>query len=69
MNYYPEQLRRIAVMCEALDRIDSPQAEGSDAVLHIESIEVIHPEAPDQILGTLVDEIGGGWSFRPVGGA
>jgi hypothetical protein len=65
VNYYPEQLRRIAAMCEGLNKADGLETEGEGAVLS-PRIKVVHPEAPDEVLGYLVDEIGGAWSFEPA---
>lgn len=65
MNYYPDQLRRIAAICEALDKADGLEAEGEWAMLD-NRIKVVHPHEPDFPLGYLVDEDGLGWSFEPA---
>jgi transcription elongation GreA/GreB family factor len=65
MNYYPEQLRRIAEMCEALNKIDGEDTP-ADGVVLASRIEVHHPDDQKEVLGYLVDEVGGAWSFEPV---
>jgi nucleosome binding factor SPN SPT16 subunit len=62
MNYYPDQLRSIAKLIEALNVLDR-EAEGS--VTLVNRIAVVDSES-DETLGYLVDEIGGAWSFLPV---
>jgi len=65
MNYYPEQMRRIADLCEALNKVDGPDA--GDTVVFAQRLPVVHPDEPNVILGYLIDEIGGAWSFEPSG--
>jgi hypothetical protein len=68
VNYYPDQLRGIAAMCEALnkaDGLDSPDC----GVVFAQKLPLVHPDEPNVILGYLIDEIGGSWSFEPNGGA
>jgi nucleosome binding factor SPN SPT16 subunit len=62
MNYYPDQLRSVAKLIEALNVLDR-EAEGS--VTLVNRIAVVDSES-DETLGYLVDEIGGSWSFLPV---
>jgi hypothetical protein len=65
MNYYPEQLRRIAAMCEALNEIDGALAPDTGGMtLQFRPIIVI--DENDTEYGKLADEIGGAWSFFPV---
>jgi hypothetical protein len=55
MNYYPDQLRSVAKLIEALNALDR-EAEGS--VTLASRIAVVDSES-DETLGYLVDEIGG----------
>jgi hypothetical protein len=64
MNYYPDQLRSVVKLIEAMNALDR-EAEGS--VTLASKIAVIDSES-DETLGYLVDEIGGAWSFLPVDG-
>ena len=64
MNYYPDQLRRIADMCEALDKVDGANVpETSGITMGFKNgIPVIDTEHGD-VYGYLADEVGGSWSF------
>jgi len=63
MEYYAEQLDGITGLIKALNVWEeSPVAKD---LLVKSPITLVHPEDPDEILGHLVDEIGGVWSFRP----
>ena len=56
-------------MCEALNKGDGLGTEGEGAEL-APRIKVIYPASnPEEVLGYLVDEIGGAWSFEPVKGS
>jgi hypothetical protein len=58
MNLYPDQLRKIADLCEALDK-----AEGEQGMY----LEAPHRVIEDDChLGELRYEIGGSYSFFPV---
>lgn len=58
-NLYPEQLRGLAAVCEALN---AAEKELDDLMLK-SGIDVT--DSNESVYGTLVDEIGGCWSFRP----
>lgn len=66
MNLYPGQLQAIIVYLEALDRADKDihdlSLDSSLGVL-LDKVPVLESEG-DALLGHLVDEIGGAWSFR-----
>jgi len=65
VNYYPEQLRGIAALCEALNSV--ADAETESKVAFKSRIPVIDADdVPERPIGYLVDEIGGAWSFEPV---
>lgn len=67
MNYYPEQLRWLADLCEVLNEFDKTHPDDLNCRMLIESgVKIIDPGAPDFVFGTLVDEIGGVWSFLPA---
>lgn len=67
-NYYPEQLRSIAAMCETLDSYDKlPEAAGELAFRFRTCVPI--EDNDGTLIGALVDEVGGVWSFRPVDGA
>lgn len=66
MHLYPEQLRQIAALCEALDKIEQVDGENSTLVLQ-QRIAVVEAQQPADVYGHLVDEIGGAWSFAPLG--
>lgn len=56
-DLYPEQLRDIAALCEALNAVDN-----SNPVMRLGDIPV-NDEAGVRV-GWLVDEVGGAWAFR-----
>lgn len=67
MNYYPEQLRQIAAMCEALNNVDKSSGVSAGNLTIKNRIPVIDNEDDAETpLGYLIDEIGGAWSFEPV---
>lgn len=60
INLYPEQLRQIADMCEALDKIDGV---GSGPLRFKQGIQIT--DEYGEVFGYLGDEIGGVWGFWP----
>ena len=64
MSLYPEQLRRIADLCEVLNKVDDVPPQSPDLVLQ-QRIAVVDAMAPEDVYGYLVDEVGGAWSFEP----
>lgn len=63
-EYYPDQLRAFAALCEMLNEFEG---KTTDSSIFIKGpIEVCDGNDPDVPLGHLVDEIGGAWSFKPV---
>lgn len=65
-NLYPEQLKRIGDLCEALNKIDGddvPESGGVTIGLQ-QKIRVVDEHGT--VYGYLSDEIGGAWSFLPV---
>lgn len=64
MNLYPDQLRNIADLIEALNVVDqSPERDITQGVMLGSGIKVLDSDGAST-LGYLVDEIGGAWSFR-----
>lgn len=66
MNYYPEQLRWLADLCEALNAFEKVDGEKDTHMMLQQGIKIVDPQNPDFVFGTLVDEIGGEWSFLPA---
>ena len=63
-NLYPEQLRRIAALCEGLNEVDGI-VENDDTKLGLQQhIQVM--DETGQVYGSLSDEIGGAWAFTPL---
>lgn len=63
-DYYPDQLRAVAKLCELLNTFDR---ESTDSSVFLKGpIVVADGNDPDVPLGVLADEIGGSWSFKPV---
>lgn len=60
LNLYPDQLRRIAAMCEALNKIDDEDPPETQLMFE-QGIPVIDEHGTTY--GYLRDEIGGSWSF------
>lgn len=58
MNLYPEQMKALAAMCEALNAVD-------ERAVQFKRIEV--QDEHGQSLGYLVDEAGGAFSWAPPG--
>jgi len=63
VNLYPDQLRHILCVLDGLDAADKAQASISTGVLIASGIKVLDSDGAS-VLGFLVDEIGGAWSFR-----
>jgi hypothetical protein len=62
MNLYPEQLRRMADICEALDKIDGadiPDSAGVTLGLK-QGIPIV--DEYGEVYGYVGDEVGGSWS-------
>jgi hypothetical protein len=62
---YPNQMRRIADMCDALNKIDGenvPETEGITLMLR-NGIPVV--DESGDVYGHLGDEVGGSWCFWP----
>jgi hypothetical protein len=64
VEYYPDQLKAFATLCETLNEFDRQTNDSS--VFLPSPIAVADGNDPDRAIGHLVDEIGGSWSFRPV---
>ncbi len=64
-NLYPEQLRRIADMCEAMNKIDGIDVpeHGGVTIGFQQNIKVVDEHG--DLFGHLSDEIGGAWAFTP----
>lgn len=60
-NFYPEQLRQIAAMCDALDKADSAFSGEGMSLMLAQGIEVWTEDGV--VVGHLRDEVGGAWSF------
>jgi hypothetical protein len=67
-HFYPGELRAVVRILDTLDNLD---AEGEDpkadkAVgLRSTGLEVVNYD-DDEVIGTVLDEIGGAWSFIPA---
>lgn len=64
MNIYPEQLKQIIAYCEALNTAEEDfqlATIGAGLTIHL-AVVVLDEE--NLMLGRLVDEIGGAWSFE-----
>lgn len=62
MSIYPEQLRGIAKLCEALNAAD--EFLTADHLTVESGIKLVDDDGV--LYGELVDEIGGVWSFEPA---
>jgi hypothetical protein len=67
MRLFPEDLRRIAEMCKALDGLDSRLSSQKSQVVIDGKIELRHSESDhdEDVYGWLTDEDGIGWAFTP----
>lgn len=64
-NLYPDQLRRIANLCDGLDKIDGVSVpETSGVTLQFQQGIKVVDEHGD-VYGYLGDEVGGSWAFFP----
>lgn len=66
MSFYPEQLRKVVVILDGLNRIDKELDEVQTEVpaeVYFEKVKLTDSDGSD--LGTAVDEIGGAWSWIP----
>lgn len=64
INLYPEQLRQIAAMCEALNVAEGAENPGHGMTIQFAYGIPLSIEGGDGHIGCLVDEVGE-WSFRP----
>lgn len=62
MNLYPEQLRRLAEMCEALNQIDGESVPETAGVTLAFQNRIKVVDEYGTVYGYLSDEIGGAWS-------
>lgn len=65
MNFYPDQLRRIADILDAFDQIDGAEAPVSSGSTIGLPVAVALSDEHGQAFGRCVDEIGGAWSWYP----
>lgn len=67
-TFYPGELRAIVRILDALDNLDAegddPKADKSVG-LRATGLEVVNYD-DDKVIGTVIDEIGGAWSFTPA---
>lgn len=66
MNIYPEQLDVINTYIKALNAADAQILSGDCPDGLTPGLERIPVVQDEQVIGHLVDEIGGAWSFRAV---
>lgn len=62
MNFYPETLKAIVTYIEAINEADK-KLEGIDDIPYLKKIGLTDAHQTDY--GTLVDELGGLWSWSP----
>jgi hypothetical protein len=67
MEYYPEQLRWVAALCEALTEFDKNNTDINTHMIIKNRVPLVDQHDSNIVMGYLVDEIGGVWSFLPVG--
>lgn len=60
-NYYPDELRKIVGLCEALNEADKDSGD-----ITFKNGVVVIDCNDNSVLGELVDEVGGSWSFKPA---
>lgn len=65
MNFYPEQLRQLAAMCDAMNKADSDDIAPSVGMAFMLDPVTVRAEE-GTVVGVLRDEIGGAWSFTPT---
>jgi hypothetical protein len=64
MEIYVEQLEVITSLIKVLNEWE--KNNHSSELMIDQPIRLVHPQQPELLIGTLVDEIGGAWAFKPA---